>query len=383
MSSSSINEKQVHSFVEGVFGEELHSKRVLSLALATLGVIHAASLSVYAIGQALAEARGTQGKHGVKQVDRLLSNTGLSLWELFALWVPFVLGQRTQALVNMDWTDFEADDHTTLVVSLVTGHGRSTPLVWLTVQKSLLKGMRNEVEDAVLVRLREVIPSCVKVTVLADRGFADQKLYALLKQLGFDYVVRFRQCIAVTSADGERRKAADWVPEAGRARKLLKARVTADMAQVGAVVCVKKKGMKQPWCLATSHQELSASQIIRLYSRRFTIEEGFRDVKDLRFGMGLSSFRIAEPERRDRMLLLAAMACALLTLLGAAGESLGMERYLKANTDKRRTYSLFRQGCMYYRALPNMPEHRMRPLLERFAQLVSEIPFFREIFGFI
>ncbi len=383
MRSSSINEKQVHSFVEGVFGEELHSKRVLSLALATLGVIHAASLSVYAIGQALAEARGTQGKHGVKQVDRLLSNTGLSLWELFALWVPFVLGQRTQALVNMDWTDFEADDHTTLVVSLVTGHGRSTPLVWLTVQKSLLKGMRNEVEDAVLVRLRECVPSCVKVTVLADRGFADQKLYALLKQLGFDYVVRFRQCITVTSAEGERRKAADWVPEAGRARKLLKARVTADMVQVGAVVCVKKKGMKEPWCLATSHEDLSAAQVIRLYSRRFTIEEGFRDVKDMRFGMGLSSFRIAEPERRDRMLLLAAMACALLTLLGAAGESLGMERYLKANTDKRRTYSLFRQGCMYYRALPNMPEHRMRPLLERFAQLVSEIPFFREIFGFI
>jgi hypothetical protein len=381
--SSSINEKQVHSFVEGVFGEELHSKRVLSLALATLGVIHAASLSVYAIGQALAEARGTQGKHGVKQVDRLLSNTGLSLWELFALWVPFVLGQRTQALVNMDWTDFEADDHTTLVVALVTGHGRSTPLVWLTVQKSLLKGMRNEVEDAVLVRLRECIPSSVKVTVLADRGFADQKLYALLSQLGFDYVVRFRQCITVTSAEGERRKATDWVPEAGRARKLLKARVTADLAQVGAVVCVKKKGMKEPWCLATSHEELSAAQLIRLYSRRFTIEEGFRDVKDLRFGMGLSSFRIAEPERRDRMLLLAAMACALLTLLGAAGESLGMERYLKANTDKRRTYSLFRQGCMYYRALPNMPEHRMRPLLERFAQLVSEVPFFREIFGFI
>jgi hypothetical protein len=39
---------------------------------------------------------------------------------LFALWVPFVLGQRTQAVASMDWTDFEADDHTTLVVSLVT-----------------------------------------------------------------------------------------------------------------------------------------------------------------------------------------------------------------------------------------------------------------------
>lgn len=383
MRTSSINEEQVHSFVDGVFGEGLHDKRVLSLAFATLGVIHAASLSVYAIGQALAQARGTQGKHGVKQVDRLLSNTGICAWELFALWVPFVLGQRTRAVVNMDWTDFEADDHTTLMISLVTGHGRSTPLVWMTVQKSVLKGMRNEVEDAVLGRLREVLPSGVKVTVLADRGFGDQNLYALLTQLGFDYVVRFRQGIAVTSAEGERRKAADWVPEAGRARKLSQARVTAQLSPVGAVVCVKKKGMKEPWCLATSHDELSAAQIIRLYSRRFTIEEGFRDVKDLRFGMGLSSFRIAEPERRDRMWLLAAMACALLTLLGAAGESLGMERYLKANTDKRRTYSLFRQGCMYYRALPNMPEHRLLPLLERFAQLVSEIPVFREIFGSI
>lgn len=383
MRTSSLNEEQVHSFVDGVFGEGLHDKRVLSLAFATLGVIHAASLSVYAIGQALAQARGTQGKHGVKQVDRLLSNTGICAWELFALWVPFVLGQRTRAVVNMDWTDFEADDHTTLMISLVTGHGRSTPLVWMTVQKSVLKGMRNEVEDAVLGRLREVLPSGVKVTVLADRGFGDQNLYALLTQLGFDYVVRFRQGIAVTSTEGERRKAADWVPEAGRARKLSQARVTAQLTQVGAVVCVKKKGMKEPWCLATSHDELSAAQIIRLYSRRFTIEEGFRDVKDLRFGMGLSSFRMAEPERRDRMWLLAAMACALLTLLGAAGESLGLERYLKANTDKRRTYSLFRQGCMYYRALPNMPEHRLLPLLERFAQLVSEIPFFREIFGSI
>jgi hypothetical protein len=69
------------------------------------------------------------------------------------------------------------------------------------------------VEDAVLVRLRECIPPEVKVTVLADRGFADQKLYALLGQLGFDFVVRFRQCITVTSAEGERRTAAEWVPE--------------------------------------------------------------------------------------------------------------------------------------------------------------------------
>ena len=383
MTSSAITEQQVHTFLSGLFGEDLHAKRVLSLALATLGVIHAASLSVYAIGQAMAMARGTQGKHGIKQVDRLLSNTGIAVWELFSLWVPYVLGQRLEALIALDWTDFDADDQTTLVASLVTKHGRSTPLVWLSVHKSSLKGLRNEVEDAVVLRLREIIPAEVKVTLLADRGFADQKLYALLQQVGFDYVVRFRQCITVTSAQGERRTAAEWVPKAGHLRKLPQALVTADRTQVGAVVCVKKKGMKEPWCLATSLAQASAAQVVALYSRRFTIEESFRDIKDLRFGMGLSSFRIAEPERRDRLLLLSALACALLTLLGAAGESLGMERQLKANTAQRRTYSLFRQGCMYYQAIVNMPEHRLRPLMVRFAQLVCEQPVFREVFGII
>ena len=35
----------------------------------------------------------------------------------------------------------------------------------------------------------------------------------------------------------------------------------------------------------------------------------------------------------------------LLTLLGAAGESLGMDRMLKANTVNKRTHSLLCRGC--------------------------------------
>jgi hypothetical protein len=35
----------------------------------------------------------------------------------------------------MDWTDFDADNQTTIMLSLLTSHGRATPLIWLTVDK--------------------------------------------------------------------------------------------------------------------------------------------------------------------------------------------------------------------------------------------------------
>jgi len=121
--------------------------------------------------------------------------------------------------------------------------------------------------------------------------------------------------------------------------------------------------MKEPWCLATSERDATAATLINHYAKRWTIEPQFRDTKDLRFGMGLSSTRIGEPGRRDRLLLISAFATALLTLLGAVGESLGMDRLLKSNTSRKRTHSLFRQGCMLYDLIPNMPAQRLAPLM--------------------
>lgn len=104
---------------------------------------------------------------------------------------------------------------------------------------------------------------------------------------------------------------------------------------------------------------------------------------DLRFGMGLGATRIGEPARRDRLLLINAFAIVLLTLLGAAGESLGMDRLLKSNTSKTRTHSLFRQGCMLYELMPTMPEHRLTPLIDRFAKTVNECKSFNGIFSVV
>lgn len=383
--SRALRRNDIAEFIGTLYDGDLHAKRVLSLANATLGVLTSASLAVHAIGQGLAHAQGTLSKHGVKQVDRLLSNQAIEVDAFFEHWVPYVIGARREVVVALDWTSFDRDGHETLALSMLTRHGRATPLLWRTVEAATLKGRQTDYEDGLLCRLHDVVPEGVAVTIVADRGFADCKLLKLLsEELGFGYVVRLRSQYYVTSAKGERRKAAKWVGAQGRARTLRDATLTDSQAlPVATVVCVQAKDMKEPWCLVASDREAKAQALIGYYGKRWGIETSFRDIKDLRFGMGLSSLRISQPERRDRLLLLSALAIALLSLLGAAGEALGYDRWLKANTVKRRTHSLFRQGLMLYDHIPNWPEERLRPLLAKFTELLHEQRLFRDVFAII
>lgn len=379
----------VHGFLSNLFDGDLHAKRVLSLANATLGVIRTASLAVNTIGRGLALARGRTTKHAIKQVDRLLSNEGIDVDAALRHWVPYVVGPRTSIHLAMDWTDFDTDGQATIMLSLLTRHGRATPLLWLTVDTATLKNHRNEYEYQVLVRLAEALPADIKVCIVADRGFGDQKLYRVLTdELRFDYLIRFRGNIMVTAGPrveepggGEMRSAARWVGPGGRARILRGALVTAERYQVGTVLCVQDREMKQAWCLASSSTDASSRALMSLYGKRWSIECGLRDTKDLRFGMGMGSIHVSTPARRDRLWLLNALAIALLTLLGAAGEALGYDRHLKSNTTKRRTHSLFRQGSMLYDLIPTMPKVRLLPLIERFAAMLAEVPAFADTFG--
>jgi hypothetical protein len=252
----------------------------------------------------------------------------------------------------IDWTEFAPDGHSTIVISMVTRHGRATPLVWKTVHTSKLKRRRARYEDDALETLAQAVPDGTRVTVLADRGFGDQKRYEHLLSLGFHYVIRFRQGILLTDEFGERGPAVQWMHPRGRARMLKKVAVTADCYIPPAIVLVHDKKMKEAWCLATSRDDLAADGVVTLYGRRFSIEETFRDQKDRRFGLGLYYTHVGDPGRRDRMLLVLVLAYLIATLLGAAGESIGLDRLLRANTVKNhRTHSLFRQGCEYLRGV--------------------------------
>lgn len=376
--------EDVRAFIQDVFGDDVHAKRVASLANATTGVLASGSLAISTIGLGMSHVCGTATKHAVKQVDRLVGNDKLDVWEYFRFWVPHVVAEREAIVVALDWTDFDRDGHTTIALNLLTDHGRAIPLVWRTVRKDELKAQRNEFEDSVLNRLYETLPEGVSVTVVADRGFMDTALMESLRDSWqFGYIIRLRGNTKITSSTDETRSAAQWVGKGGKARTLRNVGLTAKGFPVPTVVCTRAKDMKEAWCLAASDPEAKSADLVKYYAKRWGIETYFRDTKDMRFGLGMEATHTRSTARRDRLFLLSALAIVLLTLLGAACEAVGYDRLLKANTVKHRTHSLFRQGQMVYDLMPRMPEECLNRIMEAFTKQIQKHRALSEVFSVV
>lgn len=373
---------KIREFIESIVGDCMHSKRILSLSNAVEGIMYASSLALSAIGNALAVAQGLNAKHAVKQLDRFFSNKKIHLDIFFSAWIKFLIGSRQEIVVALDWTDYDSDDQSTLALNMITSHGRATPLLWKTYIKSEMNGKRNYCEDVMLLFFQSCLPTGCRTTVLADRGFGDTDFFLYLKKLGFDYVIRIKSNITMT-VGAVTKKTCEWLSPSGHARIYKNVLLTQNECHVPAVVIVRAKKMSAPWILATSLSTSISSKVVNLYGRRFTIEECFRDVKDIKFGMGLSYVSVRKPERRDRILIASAIAASLLTMLGAAGEALGFDRLLKVNTVKTRTHSLLTQGSFYFQAMINYKDEKLILLINKFTELLNQQRVFQDLFCWV
>src|SRR5262245_47363654 len=84
---ASLARRYVGEIAEELFGESLHEKRLLVLSNGVVGFLHAATLSSQAIGAAHAAVAQRQAKHGIKQVDRWLSNSAFDVTLLGSSWI--------------------------------------------------------------------------------------------------------------------------------------------------------------------------------------------------------------------------------------------------------------------------------------------------------
>jgi hypothetical protein len=80
--------------------------------------------------------------------------------------------------------------HTLILATVV--RGRALPLLWENYQEGKLPKSQNYLEERLLRVLRSLVPSWVRVIVVADRGFGRTELALTCQELGFHYVLRIR-----------------------------------------------------------------------------------------------------------------------------------------------------------------------------------------------
>jgi hypothetical protein len=371
---------KIISLIEEIYGSSLHKKRQQSIAYAAMGVLASNSLFLHRIAEGLVKTRGGKKKQATKQIDRLLSNRGISIWDLSASWVPYVLRNQSKVTVALDWTSFYDDGQSMLSLNVVTGKGLSTPLLWKSVDKKQLKHNRARYEDQLLSRLKEVLPASIEVTLLADRGFADQKFFRFLNdELKFNYIIRIKSSTTIISGE-KKLKAKEWLCPNGRIVGLKNPSITLNSYEVSQFVAIQDKGMKAAWFLV-SNTTLKRREIVNLYSKRWKIEPYFRDLKDERYGWGLEQTHVKSCERRDKLMLILALSYTLLVILGEAGEQIGFDEKLKVNTVKTRTHSLFRQGQFYYEFFFRFTQTEQEALIEKFTELLQQNDFWYDLLG--
>jgi hypothetical protein len=144
--------KAIHDVLSGLLEQDLHAKRVNPYAMPLWRVAQWLVGDLYDWRRPRRRPQ-FEPKHAIRQVDRLLSNPAINVDDILVRWVPFVIVAGDTIVVAMDWIDFDADKQATIMLALITDHGRSTPLVWLTVDKSALKDHRTLYEHRVQVRL--------------------------------------------------------------------------------------------------------------------------------------------------------------------------------------------------------------------------------------
>jgi Transposase DDE domain len=311
----------------------------------TLSVLVAAALGVERISLAnIGRAMRGSAKHQIKRCWRFIANDRVETADAMRGIIAKLVKKRKKSLiVPLDWVDIKGFQ--TLVASAVL-KGRSIPICWASTTGHVYDGhkSRNAFEESLLLVLRSMVPPSVKVILLADRGFGRCMLAAFCRKHQFSYLIRIQPKVNV-KVKGFAGKLLDYPVFKGIARVLQDVAYRSDGAVTQNIVVHWRKGLPpkrdECWFLMTDLNG-SAGELCRLYGRRMTIEQLFRDYKSKRNGWSLRDTLITRPERLDRLLLILAIAYLLLCGMGLIAKTVCSAKAWSSNT--RDSCSLFLIG---------------------------------------
>lgn len=310
--------------------------RVVNLAGLAIGIFRSRSLQV---GQVVARSPLEASRDALKKrVQRFLKNPGVQV-EVY----QFPLAQRIlgrivaggrRVLLILDRTEWHAFN--ILYVS-VGWRGRALPLMW----QMLGPGASSfEQQREVLGIVAGWVPKGAEVILLGDREFGTGVLAQWSLKQGWGLCLRLRahEYVRWEGAEGFQMLPA-LCP--GECRFWPNVAFTQKHAVGGLHLAMYWDwGSQEPWYLLTT--EPTCERACASYSKRFQIEEMFKDYKNDGRGFGLELTGLQHRERLARLLLALALVYIWLLLWGAYAVATGQNRLV--DNLRRPVLSLFQTG---------------------------------------
>jgi len=285
----------------------------------------------------LARSFGNQ-EAAAKRLSRLWHNARLEPHHLADAVLLQALGDpptHGPIRLALDWTS-EGHQHV-LVVSLVRGR-RAVPIYWRASDAAVLKGRMQRYELAVIRRALTRVSRTVgrrRVRVVADRGFAEVALFALLSELGVAFVIRVKRRTKVWVNGRWQKLSGLRFPGHTRRRALGRLDYGARSPLARWVTMSRKRDAQGKWGLwyVVANRPYSATKAVLEYARRPGCAAGFRDAQ---WWLGFAQARIKQSRAWSRLFALVAMA--LLVVVSLASRLL-LRQGAQASTLLRRVAS--------------------------------------------
>ena len=359
----------VKGFLHKLLDPVIHISRVKSLSEVVNAAIITKGLTLTALGRAI--DLPIQERSGIQKVNRLLGNKNLlSDYDCIAKTVSqLLIGNTVHPEIIVDWTKYPNSEDAVIRAALAV-EGRALTLY---EERHPVKKMGNrKIHTGFLKKLSAIIPIESKPIMITDAGFHNDWFKEILK-LGWHYIGRIRGIRKYRTATNKRyilcrnlfKQATEKAKSLGKmvlTRKnptesyfyLVKSKLKGRKALTKSGKIKRDKDSKaysrahrEPWLLASSLKGRNAAKkVAKIYSRRMTIEESFRDLKSSRYGLGLDEGKTKVKKRRDILLLIAMLACLIAWMTGVVGEKMKLHYQFQSNSIRhRRVLSLFYLGC--------------------------------------
>jgi hypothetical protein len=316
---------------------------------------------------------GTGPKEREQRLYRFLNNIRLTPEGMIPLHVALACGTKLRERLPMILDQTTIRGIETLLIGLVF-EGRVLPIAFSCFMKRFIYKSQNILEHSLILAAMSCFPVEFRPLLILDRGYARVALLIHLRQEGIPFLCRAKRSVMVyLHGQMEGKTLGRFKIRPGQ---LLRYSVLyhSQKKEPLDLIIYFGKGYKEPWyLLVPSGTSLTAEEIVDLYAKRMSIEQGFRDWKTHLGVRGLIFFGDNPAPRLTRLLLAFSLSYLLCLSLGSTEEAQAVRAFAEIKRHKprhgtTRTLSVLSIGILRL-SLKKFSKQAYRNLLKMISRL--------------